>query len=127
MIEGSLPGGGKDRATIRVTSVVPFLMMKAQALNSRLIEKDAYDVYYCLVNYPGGLDALVEKFRPYLEHPLIMEGLNIFAEKFQSPDHVGPAFVAGFLEETDPESRALIQRDAFERIYYLFQQTGILK
>lgn len=36
--------------------------MKAQALNSRLKEKDAYDIYYCLTNFPDGMDALVEAF-----------------------------------------------------------------
>jgi len=45
-IEGLLPEGGKDRACIQVASMVPFLMMKAQALNNRLKEKDAYDIYY---------------------------------------------------------------------------------
>ena len=81
-LEGILPGGGKDRATIRVASMVPFLMMKAQALVGRLKEKDAYDIYYCLVNYPGGSDGLAETFRQFPEHPLIQEGLNILAEKF---------------------------------------------
>ena len=70
-IEGILPEGGKDRASIQVASIVPFLMMKAQALNSRLKEKDAYDIYYCVSNYPGGLDALVESFRSFPDHPLI--------------------------------------------------------
>jgi len=28
--------------------------MKAQALNSRLKEKDAYDIYYCLTNFRMG-------------------------------------------------------------------------
>ena len=100
-IEGSLPGGGKDLATIRVASIVPFLMMKAQALNDRLKEKDAYDIYFCLVNFPGGIDALVKEFQPYLSNSLVLEGLRIFAEKFQSPEHVGPVFVADFLEEID--------------------------
>jgi hypothetical protein len=123
-IEGPLPGGGKDRATIRVASVVPFLMMKAQALHSRIKEKDAYDIYYCLVNYPGGLDALVEKFLLLLGNHLVQEGMNYLAEKFQSPNHVGPVFVADFLGDIDPDSRAFVQRDAYERVNYLIRQTG---
>jgi hypothetical protein len=123
-IEGSLPGGGRDRATIRVASVVPFLMMKAQALVGRLKEKDAYDIYYCLTNYPGGLDLLVEVFRPHAKEPLVSEGLSILAEKFESPDYVGPNFVADFLEVTDPDERAFLQRDAFERVNYLLTQLG---
>jgi hypothetical protein len=118
-IEGILPEGGKDRASIQVASIVPFLMMKAQALNSRLKEKDAYDIYYCVSNFPGGLDALVESFRSFPDHPLIHEGLAILSEKFSSADSAGPVFVTNFLDETDPDSRALIHRDAFERVQYL--------
>ena len=39
-LSGTLPDGGKDTATIRVASIVPFLVMKAMALASRLMEKD---------------------------------------------------------------------------------------
>ena len=124
-IEGSLPGGGKDKAKIRIASVVPFLMMKAQALEGRLKEKDAYDIYYCLINYPNGLDKLIEEFQPYCGHPLVEEGLGILAEKFQSPGHVGPTFVVDFLEEADPDTRAMIQRDAFEKMDYLLRSLGI--
>jgi len=125
-LEGSLPQGGRDRATIRVASVVAFLMMKAQALKGRLKEKDAYDIYYCLVNYPAGLDGLVGEFHNFIGQPLVQEGLHIIAEKFQSPDHLGPVYVADFLAITDPESRAQTQRDAFERVQYLLRGTGIV-
>lgn len=124
-IEGTLPGGGKDKTRIRIAAAVPFLMMKAQALGGRLKEKDAYDIDYCLSNYPGGLDKLIEEFQPYCNHPLVAEGLGILAEKFQSPDHVGPTFVADFLEEADPDTRDMIQRDAFERMDYLLKHLGI--
>jgi len=63
-VEGEIPGGGLDRVTIRVASIVPFLVMKGMALDDRLKEKDAWDIYYCLLAYPGGIDALVEEFRP---------------------------------------------------------------
>ncbi len=120
-IEGILPEGGKDRASIKVASIVPFLMMKAQALNSRLKEKDAYDIYYCVANFPGGLDALVESFRSFPDHPLIQEGLAILGEKFSSIDSAGPVFITNFMDESDPDSRTLIQRDAYERVQYLLK------
>lgn len=123
-IEGTLPEGGKDKAFILVASIVPFLMMKAQALKSRLKEKDAYDIYYCVSNFPGGLDALVEDFRSFPDHSLVHEGLAILSEKFSSADAVGPVFVTIFLDETDPDSRAFIQRDAIERVQYLVNTLG---
>jgi hypothetical protein len=79
-------------------------------------EKDAYDIYFCLVNFPGGLDGLVDAFSQFPDHPLVQEGLSILVEKFKSPEHVGPVFVADFLGESDPEARLMIQRDVFERI-----------
>jgi len=33
--------------------------MKGMALDDRLKEKDAWDIYYCIQNYPGGLDHLI--------------------------------------------------------------------
>ena len=56
-LAGELPGGGRDSVTIRVASIVPFFIMKGMALEDRLKEKDAWDIYYCVLNYPGGLDA----------------------------------------------------------------------
>ncbi len=120
-IEGILPEGGKDRAIVQVASIVPFLIMKAQALSGRLKEKDAYDIYYCMANYPGGMDALIQAFHDFPDHPLIREGLSILSEKFSSIDSSGPVFVANFLDENDPDVRATIQRDAFERVQYLLK------
>ena len=58
-IEGELPGGGKDTVSVRVATIVPFLVMKGMAMHDRLKEKDAWDIYYCVRRYPGGVDALV--------------------------------------------------------------------
>jgi hypothetical protein len=52
-ISGALPDGGEDKASVRVATIVPFLIMKGMALRDRLKEKDAYDIYYCLRHYPG--------------------------------------------------------------------------
>jgi hypothetical protein len=57
-IEGELPEGGREQARIRVSSAVAFLVMKGMALHDRLKEKDAWDIYFTLIHYPGDLDAL---------------------------------------------------------------------
>jgi hypothetical protein len=115
-LSGTLPGGGKDTVQIRVASIVPFLVMKAMALAGRLMEKDAWDIYYCIRYYPGGVDALAKEFQPHLTNGLVQEALNNLAEKFASPDHIGPKQIADFDDITDAEERALIERDACERI-----------
>ena len=124
-VEGRLPEGGKDSVTVRVASIVPFLVMKGMALDERLKEKDAWDIYYCVQNYPGGLDALVDEFKPHINHGLVLEGLEKIAQHFASESHVGPKFVADFEEVVDPEEREFLQRDAYERVNYLLVKLGV--
>ncbi len=125
-IEGELPGGARDTVKVRVASIVPFLVMKGMALDERLKEKDAWDIYYCIQNYPGGLDHLIEEFRPHLEHGLVREGLDKIAKHFASEKHVGPGFVADFEEIADPEERAIRERDAYEKVRYLLRKLEAL-
>ena len=125
-IRGTLPGGGEDTVEINVASVAPFLIMKAMAIKSRLKEKDAWDIYYCVRYYPGGNEKLVNEFQSLLGHGLVKEGLRNIAEKFSSPSAVGPTHVADFEELVDPEERDLIQRDAFERINHLLSKLNIV-
>lgn len=104
-ISGRLPDGGRDTVKIRVASIVPFIVMKGMALYDRLKEKDAYDIYFCIKNYPGGVDALVEEFRPHVSHGLVQEALAKIAEKFASLEHVGPVQVADFMLLDEAEER----------------------
>jgi len=66
IVKGELPEGGKDSATVRVASIVPFFVMKGMALDERLKEKDAWDLYYFLKHYPSGLEDIVEEFKPHI-------------------------------------------------------------
>jgi hypothetical protein len=121
-LSGTLPGGGKDTVILHVASIVPFLVMKAMALAGRLMEKDAWDIYYCIRYYPGGINKLVEEFQPHLKNSLVQEALAKIAEKFASPDHVGPKHVADFADISDPEERARVQRDTYERVNALISK-----
>ena len=115
-LEGHLPEGGRDSVTLRVAGVVPWLVMKGMALADRVKEKDAYDVYIAVRNYPGGIPALAEAFQEHLAHGLVREGLAKVRRAFLSVDRVGPKWVADFLEISDPEERAIIQRRAYELV-----------
>ena len=121
-VAGDLPDGGKDAVQVRVASIVPFLVMKGMALHDRLKEKDAWDIYYCVKNYPGGLDALVSKFEPYLDNSMVREGLENIAGKFETENHIGPTHVAVFEDLGDTEDGEMLKRDAFERIRYLLSK-----
>ena len=87
-----------------------FVIMKAMALGSRMKEKDAWDIYFCLLSYPGGTIKLAERFRPLLQNRLVREGLRIIEDKFLSFDSYGPAAVAAFEQIIDPEERTICQR-----------------
>ena len=115
-VEGELPGGGLDHASIRVAAIVPFLVMKAMALADRLKEKDAYDIYYCVRHYPGDVAALIEDFRPHVKHGLVQEALGNIRGKFATPAHIGPKHVADFYGVIDREVREILLRDASERV-----------
>lgn len=121
---GEIPGGGLDRVTVRIATIVPFLVMKGMALDDRLKEKDAWDIYYCFLAYPGGVDVLVEEFRPHLSHGLVREGLAKIAGHFSSVKSLGPKFAADFEEVDDLEERERITRDAFERINTFLNRLG---
>ena len=100
--------------------------MKGFALGGRLKEKDSWDIYYCLRNFPGGIGKLINKMRPLINNKLAKEALGIIAEKFSSPESVGPVHVANFEEITGTKEREQIQRDAYERVQALLAGLGFV-
>ena len=52
---GNMPGGGTNAVTISVCSIPAFLAMKGFAVEKRHKQKDAYDIYYAIRNYPDGI------------------------------------------------------------------------
>ncbi|MEW5979980.1 MAG: nucleotidyl transferase AbiEii/AbiGii toxin family protein [Acidobacteriota bacterium] len=124
-VKGTLPDGALDEVEVQVASVVPFLVMKGMALEDRRKAKDAYDIYFVLQNYPGGVEAVVKSFKSHLKRALVKEGLRKIAGKFATLDHVGPKDVAEFDDTLDEEERNIRQRDAFERVDFLLHQLGI--
>lgn len=113
-IAGKRPDGADDSATVNLVAVAPFLMMKAAAMG-RGKPKDAYDIFFVIKNYPGGIKQLAEEFAPFRERTLVKEGLQKLADKFASVKHAGPADVADFLEQdADSEEKDRIKRDVYE-------------
>jgi len=120
-LEGHLPGGDRDSARIRIAGVTAFLTMKAEALRGRQKDKDAYDIYFCLRHYPGGLDGVLAAMRPLAGHGLVQEALGILAEKFQTPDHWAAGAVArAYVAQGEEEAR--LRRDAVERVAFVVEK-----
>jgi len=127
-IEGTMPGGGRNRVEIAVATIPALLAMKGQALLRRQKRKDAYDVYYCIRNYLGGPEALAELCRPLMEFKDAREGFLAIADKFAAEDMIGPVWVRQFVEgtpaigERTPEQW---QRDAFGQVQAWMAALGL--
>ena len=115
-LDGNLPDGGKDTASFKVAGIVPFLVMKGMTMYERMKEKDAYDIYYCVEHFPGGVKGLAAEFRSFMKNKLVIEGLEKIKSKFASVEHIGPKWVVDFLEVTEKEDRDIIMRRAYEKV-----------
>lgn len=124
-VEGVLPDGGHNTVKARMPIIAAYLCIKAITLSERKKEKDAYDICFCVENYPGGYRALAEEFRGKLENRLITEGIAILREKFARLDSIGPVWAAQTAEGatagtgTDLETE---QRRAYELVNALLRR-----
>ncbi|CAK7261824.1 MULTISPECIES: nucleotidyl transferase AbiEii/AbiGii toxin family protein [unclassified Shinella] len=127
-ISGDMPEGGTNRVEVAVCSIPALLAMKGYALNGRHKQKDAYDIYYCIRNYPDGIEALAAACKPLLEHESGSQGYQYIAEKFDAPEGYGPTSVRKFVAETDildgrtPEQW---QQDAFGQVEAWLRALGL--
>ena len=118
-IEGNMPGGGRNRVDIAVASIPALLAMKGYAIAKCLKPKDAYDIYYCIRNFPGGVDALVEATQPLLDVESARQGYRLISDKFRSVEYFGPTSVRGFVEGShllDDRTADQWQQDAFGQV-----------
>ncbi len=127
-IEGSMPNGGTNRVEVAVCSIPALLAMKGHAINNRYKQKDSYDIYYCIRNYPGGPEALAEDCRPLLEHDSGEKGYKFIDKKFDKLDGFGPTCVRSFVEDTQVlgvRSPDQWQMDAFGQVDAWLRALGI--
>ncbi|KAB1088902.1 nucleotidyl transferase AbiEii/AbiGii toxin family protein [Neorhizobium galegae] len=127
-ISGDMPEGGTNRVEVAVCSVPALLAMKGHALNGRHKQKDAYDVYYCIRNYPDGIEALAEACKPLLEEKSGAQGYQYISEKFNLPEGYGPTSVRKFVAETEilgDRSPDQWQLDAFGQVDAWLRALGL--
>lgn len=108
--------GAKNKVRLRVASLPDFLVMKAHALAGRDKPKDAYDLCYCLDNYPGGLEKLAAAWKLRGEEKDVKQAIAILQAKFSSVEDFGPRQVVEFFDSPDPETQAMNARRAFELV-----------
>jgi len=124
-VKSIMPDGAENEVIIKVASVVPFLVMKGMALWERMKEKDAYDIYFTILNYPGGIDAIAEIFKPVSNNKLVKEGLGKILAKFNNINSIGPTWLINFLGIENESEKERIRRDCFERVTTLIKKLGI--
>lgn len=117
-VEAKRPDGAFDVANVSVVAVVPYLIMKAAAMG-RGKAKDAYDIYFLLKHYRGGIKELAKEFQPVENRRLVQEMKEKLAGKFASVDHAGPKDVVDFLGLEDDEDIEVVKRDACEQVQAL--------
>ncbi|MBC8373038.1 MAG: hypothetical protein ISS69_18585 [Phycisphaerae bacterium] len=114
-VSGTLPDGGRNEVTVTVPTIPAFLCMKGILLVDRKKEKDAYDVYFCVANFPDGLKALSSEFQPMLSNNLVQEGLRNLRAKFSTIEDIGPVWAARVAVEAGA-GEEFARRDAFEQV-----------
>lgn len=119
-LEGeTLEHGGRRKVTAQVANLLPFLMLKAFALEERVKEKDSYDVVWSLLAHkedPIGAARRAAK-SPIAEHPTVADAIDLLREHYAAVDNIGPARFAEFElsrlgEAGNDDRRQLLRRQA---------------
>jgi Nucleotidyl transferase AbiEii toxin, Type IV TA system len=127
-IEGTMPSGGTNRVEVAVCSIPALLAMKGHALNGRYKQKDAYDIYYCIRNYPGGTEVLAEECKAILTRTSGEAGYRFIDAKFTAVDDFGPTCVRQFVQASQilgSRTPDQWQRDAFGQVDAWLRSLGL--
>ncbi len=120
-IEAERVDGAIDFAVINVVAVVPYIIMKTAAMG-RGKAKDAYDIYYVIKHYAGGVEALAKEFGPVRDRPIVIEMKEKLSDRFASENHAGPKDVSDFMDLIDDEEIEFFKRDAYEQVRALIEK-----
>jgi len=109
-MEGRTIIGETARRHVRVCGAGAFVVLKALAFHIRGENKDAYDLFYLLRNYGGGVSDVVGELRPLLLDASAVRALEYLRADFQNSESIGPRRVAEFLfgrPDADTQADAL--------------------
>ncbi len=127
-IDAGMPDGGRNLVSIAVASIPALLAMKGYAIAQRQKPKDAYDIYYCVLNHPGGVDGLVSATLPLLDVDIAKTGYRNIARKFRTVDDYGPVCVRRFVDGSPllaGRTADQWQQDAFGQIDAWLVRLGV--
>jgi predicted nucleotidyltransferase len=123
-----MPDGRPNALEIRVASIPALLVMKGYALAGRDKQKDAYDIYFSVREFEGGVGMLAEECTPLLDDAVALRGFKNIAEKFSAWDSYGPVTVRRFLSESTAlgdMTEDQVQVDAYEQVRAWLARLGL--
>ncbi len=93
-----LPGAkGQAERRIKVCGPGAFAVLKALAFGNRGKPKDAYDLFYVLLNHDKSVSSIAERIRSFGDHPQVVKAIDVLNRDFQTSDLIGPTSVTRFL------------------------------
>jgi len=124
VITGKMIKGGTNKVQFQVASIADFLIMKAYALANRDKPKDAYDICFCLDNYPGGLKELAANWKKRADKKDVIKAIEILKEKFATVEWYGPVQVVEFYNSSTDEERKQQARRAYELVQAFLKEVS---
>lgn len=97
-----------------------YVVLKALAFANRGENKDAYDLFYVIRNYGGGIGDVLARLQPLLDDEEAKRAIEILRRDFMDPDSVGPRRVAEFMTGGSDDD---IQADVVGFVKMLLERT----
>lgn len=104
---------------VRVAGLLTYTVLKILAFQDRHENKDAYDLVFVVVNYPGGPAAAgrASAASPIAGHHQVAEAIALLSSRFADAGHDGPRAYASFLADPyDDEATARFRNEAVAAI-----------
>jgi hypothetical protein len=121
-ISGQLPNRARVTVRLKIANEVAVLVMKGITMGQRTKPKDFYDLFMLVKYFKDGPGSIAASLSPLLDNKLVGEAMANIRRYFERFDSLGPVSVAEFFQPSDPESWAVIQRDAFEQLQALLNE-----
>ena len=102
--------------------------MKGYALVQRDKMKDAYDIYFCVREFEGGIEALAAECRALMDDEAVLTGYRHIAGKFETEGSFGPETVRRFLAESEALGDMTVDQvrtDAFRQVGAWLKAIGL--
>lgn|GEM_PF-1837941 len=119
IIPPGIPTDAAEPVFITVPKPHIAIVLKGLALGHRDNPKDAYDLYFLLRNYPGGIEKAVADLRGLLHHPVVIPSIRYINDAFSEinskqitdvTDQIAPQLGTG------AEKRESVKNDIYYRV-----------